>query len=154
MTTSFEDDLIACRDALHRTARRLFRNRADAEDAVQTVFLRALEHRAQFTGRCLSCWLHRILTNIFYSRKRNGKRLILTSDPAYADHLVDQSDPQASLEACETLTAIAKRPDANILMQAGLGASNDNLAQQFGMSPAAVRKALSRGRKAIKREAA
>jgi RNA polymerase sigma-70 factor (ECF subfamily) len=156
MTTlypSFEGDLLACRDALHRTARRLFRNRDDADDAVQTVFLRALEHHAQFTGSCLSCWLHRILTNLFYSRKRDAKRLVFTGDSTYADHLVDQSNPQARLEARETLAAIATRPDSNILMQAGVGVSNDNLAQQFGMRPAAVRKALSRGRKAIKEAA-
>jgi RNA polymerase sigma-70 factor (ECF subfamily) len=154
MTTSFEDDLLACRDALHRTARRLFRNRADAEDAVQTVFLRALERRSQFTGGCLSCWLHQILTNTFYSHKRNAKRLSFTNDPTYAHHLVDQADLQASLEARESLAAIARRPDADILTQAGLGASNDNIAAQFGLSPAAVRQTISRGRRAIRGEAA
>jgi DNA-directed RNA polymerase specialized sigma24 family protein len=99
---TFEGDLVACRLALRRTARRLFRNPDDADDAVQSVFLRALERRDQFLGGCMECWLHRILTNVFCDKARERKRLVFTGDPTYADHLPDQADTHASFEAHET----------------------------------------------------
>lgn len=154
MTTaapSFEGDLLECREALLRSARRLFRQLDDANDAVQATLLRALERRDQFNGGCMSCWLHRILTSVFYNRQRDAKRLRFTGELTYADHLADRTDLQASLEAREALAAIATRPDADILVQAGFGVSNEDIAAQFNMRADNVRKIISRGRTAIKK---
>jgi RNA polymerase sigma factor (sigma-70 family) len=154
LDSSFENGLLACRDALYRAALHKFGNSDDAKDAVQETLLRAIERRNQFTGDYLPRWLQRILTNVFRDQKRKAKRLTFTADTSYANHLVDQSDPQARLEACQAFAAIAKRSDADILVQAGLGASNDNIAAQFNLSPTNVRQIISRGRKAIKEMAA
>ena len=149
-TSSFEGDLLACRTDLRRKAHCLFRNHHDAEDAVQSTMLRAWERRQQFVGGCLGCWLTSILTNVFRDRKRASKWLTFPDDPTYADHLRDTSDPQASLEAKQCLELIATRPDAPILMRAGLGETADELAAQFGLTAANVRQSLHRGRKSLR----
>jgi RNA polymerase sigma-70 factor (ECF subfamily) len=62
-------------DALYRTALRLTRNPADAEDLVQETYLRAFRFRDRFaTGSNLRAWLFKILTNTAISRFRHTSR--------------------------------------------------------------------------------
>ena len=59
-------------DALYRTALRLTRNPADAEDLVQDTYLRAFRFRNQFVpGSNLRAWLFKILSNTAISRFRH-----------------------------------------------------------------------------------
>lgn len=70
----FEQEALSYLDALYRTALRMTRSEADAEDVVQETYIRALRFREQFTpGTNLKAWLFRILTNTFintYRRKQ------------------------------------------------------------------------------------
>jgi RNA polymerase sigma-70 factor (ECF subfamily) len=60
----FPEELVRHRPALERSARRLCRNRHDAEDMVQTTLVRAWQARAQFLpGGNIGGWLFRILSN-------------------------------------------------------------------------------------------
>lgn len=60
----FPDELARHRPSLERSARRLCRNRHDAEDLVQTTLERAWQARAQFLpGGNIGGWLFRILCN-------------------------------------------------------------------------------------------
>lgn len=60
----FPDELVKHRPALERSARRLCRNRHDAEDLVQATLARAWQARAQFLpGGNIGGWLYRILCN-------------------------------------------------------------------------------------------
>ena len=60
----FPDELARHRPSLERSARRLCRNRHDAEDLVQTTLERAWQARAQFLpGGNIGGWLFRILSN-------------------------------------------------------------------------------------------
>src|SRR3954453_23193727 len=62
-------------DALYRTALRLTRNPADAEDLVQETYLRAFRFRDRFAaGSNLRAWLFKILTNAAISRFRHTSR--------------------------------------------------------------------------------
>jgi RNA polymerase sigma-70 factor, ECF subfamily len=70
----FEQEALSYLDALYRTALRMTRSEADAEDVVQETYIRAFRFREQFTaGTNLKAWLFRILTNTFinsYRRKQ------------------------------------------------------------------------------------
>ena len=68
---TFEADALAFLDALYRTALRMTRSEADAEDLVQETYIKALRFRDQFTpGTNLKAWLFRILTNTFINSYR------------------------------------------------------------------------------------
>lgn len=67
-----EDEALEHIDALYRTALRLTRNAADAEDLVQETYLRAFRFRDRFlAGSNLRAWLFKILSNTAISRFRH-----------------------------------------------------------------------------------
>jgi RNA polymerase sigma-70 factor, ECF subfamily len=63
----FRDAALPCLDDVYRLARFLMRNRADAEDAVQECYLRALQHFERFRGPAIKPWLLAILRNVCYA---------------------------------------------------------------------------------------
>ena len=67
----FEAEALRHLDALYRTALRMTRSEADAEDLVQETYIRAFRFRDQFTlGTNMKAWLFRILTNTFINTYR------------------------------------------------------------------------------------
>ena len=67
----FETVALPHMDALYRTALRMTRTRADAEDLVQETYLRAFRSFDTFgTGTNCRAWLFRILVNYFINRTR------------------------------------------------------------------------------------
>ncbi len=67
----FETEALSHMDALYRTALRMTRSEADAEDLVQETYIRAFRFRYQFTmGTNMKAWLFRILTNTFINSYR------------------------------------------------------------------------------------
>src|SRR5213596_3617838 len=72
---AFESEALSYIDALYRTALRMTRSEADAEDLVQETYVRALRFREQFApGTNLKAWLFRILTNTFINTYRKRQR--------------------------------------------------------------------------------
>lgn len=71
---TFEHDALAYLDALYRTALRMTRSEAEAEDLVQETYIKAFRARHQFErGTNLKAWLFRILTNTFINQFRRSK---------------------------------------------------------------------------------
>ncbi len=67
----FETEALTHLNALYRTALRMTRSEADAEDLVQETYIRAFRFREQFTmGTNMKAWLFRILTNTFINSYR------------------------------------------------------------------------------------
>lgn len=60
----FRDAALPHLDDVYTLARYLLRNSADAEDAVQECYLRALSHFDTFRGPAIKPWLFAILRNI------------------------------------------------------------------------------------------
>jgi RNA polymerase sigma-70 factor (ECF subfamily) len=81
---------------LHRTARAILDDDADAEDAVQQAYLNAYRQLNQFEGRSLfSTWLTRILVHEALSRrKRRLARSVDHLDCAGRDIVSHQHDPE------------------------------------------------------------
>jgi RNA polymerase sigma-70 factor (ECF subfamily) len=68
-------------DALYRTALRLTRNRAEAEDVVQETFLRAFRSFDRFNpGTNCRAWLFTIERNVFLNRLRSHGREVLEAE--------------------------------------------------------------------------
>jgi RNA polymerase sigma-70 factor (ECF subfamily) len=77
----FEADALACLDSLYRTALRLTRVRADAEDLVQETYLKAFRAADRFEpGTNLKAWLFTILHNTARNRARDRAREAVTFD--------------------------------------------------------------------------
>jgi RNA polymerase sigma-70 factor (ECF subfamily) len=100
----FRDAAMPYLDDVYALARYLMRNPADAEDAVQECYLRALRHFDSYRGPAMKPWLLAILKNVCYAEfARRGKQEVpadfaddgtATDEPVWQE---PQSTPEASL---------------------------------------------------------
>ncbi len=75
VSPAFEAEALASLDSLYRTALRLTRDKADAEDLVQETFLKAFRAADRFApGTNLRAWLFTILHNTARNRARDRAR--------------------------------------------------------------------------------
>jgi RNA polymerase sigma-70 factor (ECF subfamily) len=90
LSAAFEAEALGWVDSLYRTALRLTRSRADAEDLVQETYLKAFRAAASFEpGTNLRAWLFTILHNTARNRFRDRARELLTVDSEVAEHAAD-----------------------------------------------------------------
>src|SRR5436190_14315306 len=91
-TATFEADALACLDSLYRTALRLTRDAADAEDLVQDTYLKAFRAAARFEpGTNLRAWLFTILHNTARNRARDRARETVTADSETVERAAETS---------------------------------------------------------------
>src|SRR5271170_7941890 len=98
----FRDASLPHLDDVFALARYLMRNSADAEDAAQGCYLRALRHFDNYRGPAMKPWLLAILRNVCNAEfARRGKQEI-PSDPSDDEPAAEQlpmwQEPQASPE--------------------------------------------------------
>ena len=109
----FRDAAMPYLDDVYTLARYLMRNSADAEDAVQECYLRALRHFDSYRGPAMKPWLLAILKNVCYAEfARRGKQETpadFTDDEAAAEQQMWQ-EPQSSPET----TLLRQQDDATI----------------------------------------
>jgi RNA polymerase sigma factor (sigma-70 family) len=98
----FRDAALPYLDDVYALARYLMRGSADAEDAVQECYLRALRHFDSYRGPAMKPWLLAILRNVCNAEfARRGKRDISTDfseDEPAAEDVPMWQEPQASPE--------------------------------------------------------
>jgi RNA polymerase sigma-70 factor (ECF subfamily) len=97
----FRDAALPYLDDVYTLARYLLRNTADADDAAQECYLRALRHFDTFRGTDIKPWLFAILRNICNSEfARRGRSAVAMDDSM--DHAVEMTplwqEDQASPE--------------------------------------------------------
>ena len=73
-------------DAVYTLARYLLREPADAEDAVQECYLRALRHFDTFRGEDIKPWLLAILRNVCHVEFKRRSRVVLYDVNSEADN--------------------------------------------------------------------
>src|SRR5438477_1589298 len=89
-TAAFEAEALASVDSLYRTALRLTRVPADAEDLVQETYLKAFRSADRFVpGTNLRAWLFTILHNTARNRARDRAREGVTVDSETVDQAAD-----------------------------------------------------------------
>src|SRR5213083_3213662 len=90
VAASFETEALACLDSLYRTALRLTRVPADAEDLVQETYLKAFRSADTFEpGTNLRAWLFTILHNTARNRARDRARDAVSVDSDAVDRAAD-----------------------------------------------------------------
>jgi RNA polymerase sigma-70 factor (ECF subfamily) len=98
----FRDAALPYLDDAYTLARFLMRNAADAEDAVQECYLRALRHFDSYRGPAMKPWLLTILRNVcnaqFAHRGRQETPSDFDDDALSAEVLPMWQEPQASPE--------------------------------------------------------
>jgi RNA polymerase sigma-70 factor, ECF subfamily len=100
-SSSFEADALASLDSLYRTALRLTRRPADAEDLVQETYLKAFRSADRFEpGTNLRAWLFTILHNTARNRVRDQARDAVTVDSDAVERAeISSATPADSPEA-------------------------------------------------------
>lgn len=153
---------------LYRAAWSILKNRAEAEDAVQSGYLRAFAGIDGFEGRSsLSTWLTRIVINEALMRVRAAKRrrANLDSDSVvvlddYREKLMQGSMtptlPDAAVARAEIRQlleqAIARLPDPFrivFMLREVEGLSVDDAAEALGLAPATIKTRHFRARRRL-----
>ena len=166
----FEAEALRHLDALYRTALRMTRSEADAEDLVQETYIRAFRFRDQFTlGTNMKAWLFRILTNTFINTYRRK-----TAQPEVTDlegidefslyrRMADDRaastspDPEAELlnsvvdtEVTDALEELPEKFRTTVLLDVE-GFSSKEIAEMLGIPIGTVMSRLHRGRKFLQK---
>ena len=126
-TAAFEADALACLDSLYRTALRLTRVPADADDLVQETYLKAFRAADRFqAGTNLRAWLFTILHNTARNRARDRARDTVTIDSDAVDRADDGAGAWSGTGAGETPETLLLRetltPDLRAAIEALPGA--------------------------------
>jgi len=110
----FRDAALPYLDDVYTLARYLMRNPADAEDAVQECYLRALRHFDSYRGPAMKPWLLAILRNVcnaeFARRGRQETPADLADDGEAEATPPIWQEPQASPE-----TALLRQQDGDTI---------------------------------------
>jgi RNA polymerase sigma-70 factor (ECF subfamily) len=158
---------------LFRAAWSILKSRADAEDAVQSAYLKAFAAIASFTGASsLSTWMTRIVINEALARLRSERRRRARLDPGSVVHLDAYKEAlmRGSTAASHPDHALATKQIRQMIEQAVTrlpapyrlvfvlrdveGMSIDETAQALGLIPATVKSRLFRARQLLQRELA
>ena len=137
-------------------ARRMLGRPAEAEDAVQDVFLKLWTHAARWQPGAakFETWLYRVALNACYDRLRRRQPEPLEAAMAVADGGappdagLDQDHVAAAIEAA--LAALPERQRAAILLCHFRECGNIEAAEIMGLSVEALESLLARGRRALK----
>ncbi|HEV3061378.1 MAG TPA: sigma-70 family RNA polymerase sigma factor [Vicinamibacterales bacterium] len=101
---AFEAEALASLDSLYRTALRLTRVPADAEDLVQETYLKAFRAADSFTpGTNLRAWLFTILHNTARNQVRDRARDAVSIDSEVVERALQAPIRAGSPETPETL---------------------------------------------------
>jgi RNA polymerase sigma-70 factor, ECF subfamily len=166
VSASFETEALACLDSLYRTALRLTRVPADAEDLVQETYLKAFRAAARFEpGTNLKAWLFTILHNTARNRARDRARETVSIDGEAVDRAADAPPPGGGGRV-ETPESLLLRETLAPELQAAIDALPDvfrqavwlrdveefsyaEIAEMLDIPPGTVMSRISRGRRML-----
>ena len=160
----FRDAALPHLDDVFTLARYLLRNAADAEDAVQECYLRALRHFDNYRGPAMKPWLLTILRNVCNAEfARRGRQAIADHDAADpgAEDVPLWQEPQTSPEAAllrqhddatmRKLVAALPQPFREILVLREINdLSYQDIAQVAGVPVGTVMSRLARARSMLR----
>jgi RNA polymerase sigma-70 factor (ECF subfamily) len=162
LSPNFEADALAALDSLYRTALRLTRVPADAEDLVQDTYLKAFRAADSFQpGTNLRAWLFTILHNTARNRVRDRAREAVTVDSETVERASDASsqsgDTPETLLLRDTLgpelqAAVDELPDSfrqAVWLRDVEEFTYAEIAAMLEIPPGTVMSRISRGRRML-----
>lgn len=133
-------------DMIYQISFMYLKNKADAEDAVQTTFIKLLNYKKTFQNdEHIKAWLIRTATNHCKNHLKHWWRTNAELDTMYDYGKNDTKD--------ETLEALLKLPEKYktvIYLYYYMGYSTEEIAQILKQKHTTVRSLLSRGRERLK----
>jgi RNA polymerase sigma-70 factor, ECF subfamily len=150
------------RQPAYRVAFRLLGHEADALDAVQDGFVKALTHLSSFQGRSsFKTWLLRVVSNAALDLGRQrGRREALTLEaplPADSEAPLTADDPARGLERADlrrlldqALTALPEAQRQTFVLHADAGLSYREVAEALGISIGTVMSRLFYARQKLR----
>jgi RNA polymerase sigma-70 factor (ECF subfamily) len=136
----------------HRVASVLYRlldDRRDVEEATQDVFVQAWRNLHRFRGHAqLFTWLYRIAVNEALMRKRRKRHHLQELD----DRLAATPDPEPGMRdlLVRALAALPFEHRAAVVLRDVEGLTNAEVADALGISVAAAKSRIHRGRMQIR----
>lgn len=153
----FHSRYLSIAEALYGVAFYILENEADAEDAVQELYLKLWKNRDALDGiRSPKAYAMTLLRNLCLDRIRQARKLSVTEVP---ESLGGSFDPEAAMDDRErlekVLAAVKSLPDRQreiLVMRTVEGLSYDEIAQRTGMSYLSLRVLLSRLRQTLRKQ--
>lgn len=152
---------------VYNLAYRYTGNAADAEDLTQEAMVRVYRFMDSFRGGSFRSWLFRIVTNLFFTRRRREKRLplqplerVLPGGEVMEEVLPDRSeDPgelveQGGLEdyLLDALHSLPENFRAALVLRDVEGLTYEEIAEALDVPLGTVRSRISRGRELLRTE--
>jgi RNA polymerase sigma-70 factor, ECF subfamily len=154
LTARFVRDAVPLLDVLYGGARRMTRNRSDAEDLVQDTMVRALEKAHLFHHDTnLRGWLVTIMHNEHVNAVRRGFRApFMISDDAIVE-LGRPETQEAPVELSEIRRAVGRLPYEQreaLMLHWMAGLKYEEVAAKLDLPLGTVQSRISRARKALR----
>lgn len=134
---------------VYRRCRSLLGNEAQAEDAMQDVFVKLLLQHRRLDDRALSSLLYRMATFVCLNRLRSKARRPETRDEALLLAIADSEDVESTSEARSVLGRLfrgerRKKPSTRVIATLHYvdGFTLEETAAEVGLSVSGVRKRL------------
>ena len=152
----FHSQYLSLSEALYRVAFYILESEAEAEDAVQELYLKLWKNRSALDGiRSPKAYAMTLLRNICLDRIRQEKRI---SGDEVPESIGGGFDPEAAMDGKErlekVLAAVKSLPDKQreiLVLRAVKGLSYDEIAERTGINYLSLRVLLSRARQTLKK---
>lgn len=161
---TYKEVLAEHQDRIYSYTLYCLRDREDAEDVTQEVFLRLWKQGPDFTADCAEAWLVRVAHNLCvdHARRRRTVRTHLgRPDDLALEHLAQSPDtgehPDAQLERVgqrqeilEAMGTLQEETRSIMLMHYFQGRRLQDIAQSLGKKTSTVKVQVHRARKALR----
>ena len=151
----FHNDYLSLADALYRVAFYILESEAEAEDAVQELYLKLWKNRDALDGiRAPKAYAMTLLRNLCLDRVRQAKRMMKREIP---EDIGRGFDPDAAMDQKErlekVLAAVKSLPDRQrevLVLHTIQGLSYEEISAKTGINYLNLRVLLSRARQTLK----
>ena len=148
-------------DEVYTLALRLTTDREMAADVAQEAFVRAWRALPKFRGDAkFSTWIHRIVVNAAWTQRRKESRHRADPiDESVSEPVSDAISPERAAESAaiqgrirEALQELPLSTRAVVVLKDVYGWSHNEVSEHLGITVAAAKVRLHRGRKQLRRE--